>query len=433
MFPAPLILILLIIATPVIVIFDGPITHGLITLVVALSVAIIALRIRTGEAGFLSSVFSAAAIVSAIPALWMLVQILPLKAVGLANPIWESATVALGRLPGGSISIDPGATLIALVQYLSMVAVALVAAAVAIDRHRAQGLLFVLTASATLIALMFLATSLGIFTFPNSAQVTAIGNVATVCAVLGVILGSTGVFHTVERWQARANRREPAVWVRLIFAGYFGAIALCFLALTTTATSQTYFALLCGIATLIIVIAIRHFHLGPWGYAAIVAIASVVAIAVVTFQPAVQTLGLMLAFTSQAPRPLVTLTQRILAETSWTGTGAGTFAALLPIYRDLNEMATGTVAPNALAAIAIEMGRPFLMASLAAAIALIIIFLHGAVRRGRDLFYSTAGASCSVTITLLAFGNAALFNTAVTIIAAAVVGMALAQSKSRSV
>ena len=93
MFPAPLILILLIVATPVIVIFDGPITHGLIALVVALSVAIIALRIRTGEAGFLSSVFSAAAIVSAIPALWMLVQILPLKAVGLANPIWESATV----------------------------------------------------------------------------------------------------------------------------------------------------------------------------------------------------------------------------------------------------------------------------------------------------------------------------------------------------
>jgi len=426
MFPAPQILALLIVATPLIIIFDGRITHGLIALVVALSVAIIALRIRTGEAGFLSSAFSAVAIVSAIPALWMLVQILPLKAVGLANPIWENATSALGGSLGGSISIDPGATLIALVQYLSMVAVAIVAGAVAIDRHRAEGLLFILTASTTLIALMFLATRLGMFTFPNSGQVTAIGNAATVCMVLGVILGLTGLFRTVERWQARANRRESPGWIRLVFAGYFFSIALCFLVLATTATSQSFFALVCGIATLFIVIAIRHFHLGRWGYAAIVAIA------VVTFQPAIQTLGLLLAFSSHAPRPLITLTQRVLAETSWTGTGAGTFAALLPIYRDLDEMGTGTVAPNALVAIAIEMGRPFLLASLVAAITLIVIFLHGAVQRGRDSFYSTAGASCGVTITLLAFGNAALFNPAVTIITAAVVGMALAQTKSRS-
>src|SRR6476646_2631074 len=274
MFPAPQILALLIVATPLIIIFDGRITHGLIALVVALSVAIIALRIRTGEAGFLSSAFSAVAIVSAIPALWMLVQILPLKAVGLANPIWENATSALGGSLGGSISIDPGATLIALVQYLSMVAVALVAGAVAIDRHRAEGLLFILTASTTLIALMFLATRLGMFTFPNSGQVTAIGNAATVCMVLGVILGLTGLFRTVERWQARANRRESPGWIRLVFAGYFFSIALCFLVLATTATSQSFFALVCGIATLFIVIAIRHFHLGRWGYAAIVAIAS---------------------------------------------------------------------------------------------------------------------------------------------------------------
>ena len=66
-------------------------------------------------------------------------------------------------------------------------------------------------------------------------------------------------------------------------------------------------------------------------------------------------------------------------------TGAGTFAALLPIYRDLNEMGTGTVAPNALAAVAIEMGRPFLMASLVAAIALIVIFLHGAENSAEEI------------------------------------------------
>jgi uncharacterized membrane protein len=79
------------------------------------------------------------------------------------------------------------------------------------------------------------------------------------------------------------------------------------------------------------------------------------------------------------------------------------------------------------------MGRPFLWVILLAAIALVITLLRGALRRGRDLFYPVAGASCVVVATLLAFGNAALFSTPVLIIAASVVGIAIAQSKSRSI
>ena len=112
-----------------------------------------------------------------------------------------------------------------------------------------------------------------------------------------------------------------------------------------------------------------------------------------------------LAFASQAPRPLITVTQRVLAETSWAGTGAGTFAAALPIYRDVDELATGYIPPTAAAAIAVEMGRPFFWATLIAAIALTFTLLHGALWRQRDSFYSTAGASCVVAITLLSFGD----------------------------
>ena len=64
----------------------------------------------------------------------------------------------------GSISIDPGATLISFVRYLSAVAIAFVAAAVAIDRRRAEWIFFALTVAMTLIALMSLAFSLGLFT-----------------------------------------------------------------------------------------------------------------------------------------------------------------------------------------------------------------------------------------------------------------------------
>ena len=152
----------------------------------------------------------------------MLIQILPLKATGLANPIWESAAATLGRSTGGSISIDPGATLIALARYLSVVAVAFVAAALGIDRHRAERLLVALTTSTTLIALMLFAVRLGIFSFPNDDGVSAARDAAIGCAALGVILGATGVFRTVERWQAQgSNRHHSTAWFRLIFFGYF--------------------------------------------------------------------------------------------------------------------------------------------------------------------------------------------------------------------
>lgn len=416
------ILTLLLLAAPLTVISSGLFSLGLITLAVALLLTIIALQIRTVEINFLAPIIYPVAIFAAIPALWMLFQILPLKAIGLANPIWESAATALGRSIGGSVSIDTGATIVALVRYLSMIAVSLAAAAVATDRHRAEGLLSVLTASATAIALMKLTTVLDL------------RDAATVCSVLGVILAATGIACVMERRRMRGeNRRNSVVWFGLSFAGYFVALAICLLAIPAATDSQTLFALACGVATFIVAIVIRKFHMGPWGYSAIIAVGLVVAVAVITFQPATRTLGLTLAFASQAPRSLVTLTQRILSETGWAGTGAGTFAAVLPIYQDLDEITSGTNAPNALSAIAIEMGRPFLLAISAAAAALIITFLHGAARRRRDSFYSTAGASCIVAVVLLAFGSEAMLSTPATILLAAIIGVAIAQSKGRSI
>ncbi len=422
MFLAYLILTLLLLAAPLTVISSGLSSLGLITLVVALLLTVIALQIRTVEINFLAPIIYPVAIFATIPALWMLFQILPLKAIGLANPIWESAATALGRSIGGSVSIDIGATIIALVRYLSMVAISLAAAAVATDRRRAEGLLSVLTASATTIALMKLTT------------VVDLRDAATVCSALGVILAATGIARVMERRRMRGeNRRDLVVWFWLSFAGYFVALAICLLAIPAAADSQTLFALACGVATFIVAIVIRKFHMGPWGYSAIIAVGLVVAIAVITFQPATRTLGLTLAFASQAPRSLVTLTQRILSETGWAGTGAGTFAAVLPIYQDLDELTNSNTAPNALSAIAIEMGRPFLLAISAAATALIVTFLHAAAHRGRDSFYSTAGASCIVAVVLLAFGSAAVLSTPATIILAAIIGVAIAQSKGRSI
>ena len=104
------------------------------------------------------------------------------------------------------------------------------------------------------------------------------------------------------------------------------------------------------------------------------------------------------------------VTQRVLAETSWAGTGAGTFAAILPIYQGIDELAIGQVAPTAAAAIAIEMGWPIFWAMLMAAIALVFFLLRGALRRQRDSYFSMAGAGCIVVTALLSFSNVSFVN-----------------------
>jgi len=76
------------------------------------------------------------------------------------------------------------------------------------------------------------------------------------------------------------------------------------------------------------------------------------------------------------------------------------------------------------------MGRPFLWVAVIASFALAFILLRGAVRRRRDSFYSTAGASIVVTSTILAFINHGPLNTAVWVVVASAIGIGVAQSKS---
>ena len=349
--------------------------------------------------------------------------------IGLAHPIWKSAAAALGQPLVGSISIDPGATLTAFVRYLSAMATTLVAAAVAIDRRRAEWVFLALTVAATLIALMSLAAKLASFTLLSVGDGQA-GIAAADSACLGVIFATASAFHISERGKMRQPDQASAV-IWPAFAVYLAALAICLLAIIVGATTQTQFVVICSIATLAIAITICRFSVGPWGIASIMSMTLFVAVAAVVLRLSSRTLDLTLAFASQSPTPLITLTQRVLTETSWAGTGAGTFAAVLPIYRDIDEITTGHVAPTAAAAIAIEMGRPFFWVILMAAIALVLTLLRGALRRQRDLLYSMAGASCVVAVALLSFGNSALLSIPVSTMAAVVIGVAIAQSKSR--
>jgi predicted branched-subunit amino acid permease len=91
------------------------------------------------------------------------------------------------------------------------------------------------------------------------------------------------------------------------------------------------------------------------------------------------------------------------------------------------------MAPTAAAAIAIELGRPMLWLIVATMAGSILVLLRASLRRGRDSFYPMAGASCLITLLFLSFMNVEVLSSAAATIAAATLGLAFAQSKSRSV
>src|SRR5579862_5923367 len=97
-----LILFVLICASPAVLLTDGLVVQGIVSGIVAVALAIAARELRPGETEFFISISRLLAAVALIPAIWMLVQVLPLRS--LVHPIWKSAEKALGHPVAGAIS-----------------------------------------------------------------------------------------------------------------------------------------------------------------------------------------------------------------------------------------------------------------------------------------------------------------------------------------
>src|SRR5208337_5447535 len=130
---------------------DGPIFVFLIPFLVAAGLVLVSVKLSASETQHMSEVVSRPYVIgAAIPAVLMIIQILPLPF--LANPVWTSVSPGFRNGIIGSISVDVGATAIALVNYLSAVGMLLLTAAVAINRDRAESILIGTTAAAVFIA-----------------------------------------------------------------------------------------------------------------------------------------------------------------------------------------------------------------------------------------------------------------------------------------
>jgi hypothetical protein len=328
----------------------------------------------------------------------------------------------------GSISIDPGATLIALYKYQFPIAIGFIATAVAIDRRRAKWVLTLLASATTVSAIELIAHDVSKLTFLRNIGDIGTRTSVTVAVALGVIFTAAAAIRTFEQYETRSGRTHAIGFV-FVFAGCLTAFATCWFALFYSATRQTIFSAACGLSILASIVAIRRLGLGSWGTTGV---AASVIIALAPIRPEIRANDLTLALAQDVPAALISVTERIIADNVWIGTGAGTFSAIFPIYREADAVIRDLKAPTAAAQIAIELGYPALWVTVIIALGIAISLMRGAVGRGRDSFYPAAGAGCLVTLTLQSFGGGGLFTTAVSILAATVLGLALAQRVSRT-
>jgi hypothetical protein len=429
---ARLTLVVLLCASPAILLFDGPIVHGVLAGLAAAGLVLVALTLRPGETGFFLSFARRAAFVIAIPALWMAIQVTPFKP--LAHPIWSSAATALGRPLVGSISVDIGTSVMALGQYLAIVAVGFWSAAVAVDRQRAEWIFFALVSATTLVGLTV--TVNGIFG-PLALYVAMAQSgwpQAIDCVAMGAIITLAAGIRTLERYETRhaSPNRSVSRLMRTFTACVF-AFAICGAVLLFGASVAAVVATAYGIAVLAAIVWIRRLGLGPWGIAAMALPIVVSAVVLVANHPRLHTASLPLAFAAGSPSAVTAMSQRMLDDAPLMGTGAGTYAAIAEIYRNVEDPMTATIPPTTAAAVAVELGRPMLWLIVVAAACAIIVLLRASLQRGRDSFYPTAGAACLITLLILAFEESGTLGTAAATIAAAILGLAFAQSKSRSV
>ena len=167
---AYLLLLGLIGISPALLIVDGPMIHALLVAYAAVAVALVGALIRPGEAGHLASVIRPIAIIAAILAVWLMVQMIPLPIKSWAHPIWAGAETALGTPIASGITIDPGATLVAICRYFSAIAILFVATAVTIDRMRAERVLFWLVGVTTVAAVVQIIHGLVAFEFLDTSH-----------------------------------------------------------------------------------------------------------------------------------------------------------------------------------------------------------------------------------------------------------------------
>ncbi|MGA8611956.1 MAG: hypothetical protein WB760_09630 [Xanthobacteraceae bacterium] len=433
MLPAWLFLVALIGMAPAVLTLDGPLTLGVEFALLAIALVIAAKGLKPNEVAQLRILIPGIAIWAAVPPILMAFQAVPLPITSrLSNSIWQSASTALGQPLMGSISIDTGSTLLSLCRYFAWLGVFLLTCTIAVDRQRAEKVLFATTAATAVIALLLITNdALGLAWLDKQHDPLGRGG-ALDAAVLGIILSATCAVRAYERFETRKADDDRSVH-RLASNVLTScvAFAVCAAAIALGDAGNTLFAAAAGLVTLLGIVFVRRLELGRWGGLAVALGGCVLGVWIVGATMREGRSDFTVRFAAP-PSPSNAITERMLTDSRWIGTGVGTYHALVPIYREPNDAMSDVEPPTAAAQTAVEWGRPLLWAGAVAAVVLVGMLLRAGMSRGRDSFYAAAGASSVAALLISAFGNPGLFGTSVLIIVGTVLGLAVAQSRSRA-
>lgn len=434
MFIALAILLGVVSLCPLMLVIDLPILPDIVPVLLAVGLVVVSIRLEPTEMRRFWGLTWPFVIASAVLGAWILLQMVPLslwlsapfaRISELAHPVWTSAAAGVPSGVAGSITVDIGATAIAFVRYLGFVGIVLLSTALTIDRERAELLLVGLTIATGLTAAIVAVTDLA------GGPALASREDALVCVAIGVSLSAATIRLVLER-QAEQRLARASRWPILSSATLagFAIFALCLAVIVAAHSGSLLFATAGGFGTFGAVLLVRRLDLGRWGASALGLTGLVAAVALVTGAAGNST-DLRLAFVRKGAAAL-DLTQRILADAPLVGDGAGTWGSMLAIYQPPEPEADTLQPVTAAARLSIEMGRPLLGIILLLAVLATGALLRGAANRHRDFFYPAAGAAGLVTLIILSFITVGVLSSVVALLAGALLGLALAQSQSRS-
>lgn len=421
-------LITLLAATPILAITSGSFAQHVISLATALMMTMV---IRGPEAQIASAaqLLKQFILIFLLPIVWMTLQIFPISTSSLANPIWSATSIALNQpsLPG-RISVDPGATLQSLFQYLVDVSLLVSTVIIARDRRTAETILFVLCAVTTLMSVEFLLSRLDSFAgiIPQTGAATSLFPAA---AALAILANGALVARALERHlhqQNIHNLASPQLWVG-VFSGLLG-IAVAFAALAALGQHKLVAVTGCGLMVLVFIATVRRLGFRFWPSALLFLVLAAIASAMALPHSLSGGLGL-LGFVSLRPE-VVAPAKHLLSDAPTWGNGLGTFELTSIAYQEFG----GALAdpPSTAVLMAIEAGR--LASAILAAFAgqFFLVSFRGAVQRGRDSFFAAAAAAGVVVVLCESLLDSSLSNPTLQAIVAVMVGVGLAQSAGRT-
>lgn len=423
-------LVLLIASTPVLAIGPGWLGPQLLSLIVAIMLLLLP-GAPAADVQRSLAIFRPLAATAALPALWIVVQMIPVPPGTIDHPIWRSAAAALSESLFGHVSIDLGFTLRALFGYLSLVALTFGTIVLTRERERAETLLFGLCAITTFVAVELILFE-NVPTLSPARPPSDFKAVLSALAAFGAILNAALTVRTIERLQTRTSDQPHALrnHIGMMLAGIGGAI-VCLVALTRSTTYDVLIAAAFGVTVLGLVILIRRLSLRRWTAATICAAVFIACMGMVALRvaasPSASPLFWFARFNSS---DATAAALRMMADANWVGAGVGNYSALAAIYRD----ATGAPGPTAittLMSVILVWGRIGLLVLILLMLQLTVILFRGALSRGRDSFYAAGAAGCLVTGLCQAYCDASFTEVVVQMMAAIVIGLGLSQSVGR--